>query len=360
MDYRPDPPLDPSFRGTFEMTLRLILGTQDILKLMGAGTTCVIGSAALRLHANAPLNPKSDIDSVVVLNGSLSLEFCVANIVSKLYSLIGNSNKKASSVGLTRPAIEIQAHHSEKGTCDRIADIFNDQVLDFPIGKEKPINGWTPSGPVLASTYYKLQTDLKDSNKIYPYRISVIGERDGRWLIKVQDARILGYDERSYPVYRDYYDINVYKPDIPVTERLTTYMDTFPPQIISVGRANLDVASKEMLICQQIDLFYNSDIARIAPRVYSEEAKDLLLKTWKSIDYEQQMTILSLFMRPQNTTTSGKPVVELFMRMIMRQEEEASYVKGGSVNRHKKSVRKLAKKLDRKQTRHRRTLRRRT
>ena len=154
MDYRPDPPLDPSFRGTFEMTLRLILGTQDILKLMGAGTTCVIGSAALRLHANAPLNPKSDIDSVVVLNGSLSLEFCVANIVSKLYSLIGNSNKKASSVGLTRPAIEIQAHHSEKGTCDRIADIFNDQVLDFPIGKEKPINGWTPSGPVLASTYY--------------------------------------------------------------------------------------------------------------------------------------------------------------------------------------------------------------
>ncbi len=67
------------------------------------GFTCIVGSAALRLHDGLPLNPDSDIDCVFLLNGSASLEESVTRLLVVLYGTLGNSGVSMINSGVGAP-----------------------------------------------------------------------------------------------------------------------------------------------------------------------------------------------------------------------------------------------------------------
>ena len=114
------------------------------------------------------------------------------------------------------------------------------------------------------------------NQSLYPYRILVLWEPDGRWLIKVQTAASIGqttlYDSRTVLLYKDLYDINVYARRKDISIRLGGYMATFP----SVEKHGILVANLDMLLCQQIDLFRNKGRAGI------ERNAEVLRVLWTS------------------------------------------------------------------------------
>ena len=250
-----------------------VFGTQHLVG--DIGFTCIVGSAALRLHGGLPLNPDSDIDCVFLLNGAASLEESVTRLLVMLYGTLGNSgmsmknSRENASILTVTPVIEISvrktADESVVAQANRITGLFNDRVPSFAIESVPPRD--------LAPHTWR--TSLMNQS-LYPYRILVLWEPDGRWLIKVQTAASIGqttlYDSRTVLLYKDLYDINVYARRKDISIRLADYMATFPP----VEKHGILVANLDMLLCQQIDLFRNKGRAGI------ERNAEVLRVLWTS------------------------------------------------------------------------------
>ena len=282
-----------------------VFGTQYLVG--DIGFTCIVGSAALRLHGNQPLNPDSDIDCVFLLNGKASLEESVTRLLVMLYGTLGNSgmsmknSRENASILTVTPVIEISvrktADESVVATANRITGLFNANVPSFKITQ-------TPPQDLAPHTW---STSLMNQS-LYPYRILVLWEADGRWLIKVQTAASIGqttlYDGRTVLLYKDLYDINVYDRYKDISIRLADYMATFPP----VEKHGILVANLDMLLCQQIDLFRNMGRAGI------ERNAEVLRVLWASS--RKQGIVRRMFGRRTNTNSSGVNIVDKFVTAI--------------------------------------------
>ena len=281
-----------------------VFGTQHLVG--DIGFTCIVGSAALRLHGGLPLNPDSDIDCVFLLNGAAPLEESVTRLLVMLYGTLGNSgmSMKNSGVGaplLVTPVIEISvrktAGESVVAQASQIARLFNSHVPSFAIES-------VPPRDLAPHTW---STSLMNQS-LYPYRILVLWEADGRWLIKVQTAASIGqttlYDGRTVLLYKDLYDINVYDRYKDISIRLADYMSTFLP----VQKQGILVANLDMLLCQQIDLFRNMGRAGI------ERNMEVLRVMWNSSD--EKGNVRRMFRRRTNTNSGGVNIVDKFLTAI--------------------------------------------
>lgn len=271
------------------------------------GFTCIVGSAALRLHGGLPLNPDSDIDSVFLLNGSASLEESVTRLLVMLYGTLGNSGVSMINSGVgaplltVTPVIEISvrktAHESVVAQANQIAKLFNNRVPSFAI-ESVPPHELEP---------HTWKTSLMNQS-LYPYRILVLWNPDGRWLIKVQTAASIGqttlYDDRTVLLYKDMYDINVYDRYKDISIRLGKYMAAFPP----VQKHGIFVANLDMLLCQQIDLFQSKRSDGIKRNM------EVLRVMWNESRYKG--VIRELFQREHNTNSDGVNIVDKFLVAI--------------------------------------------
>jgi len=278
------------------------------------GFTCIVGSAAIRLHRGLPLNPDSDIDCVFLLNGTASLGESVTNLLVMLYGTLGNSGMSMINSGMSMinsregaplltvtPVIEISvrktAHESVVAQANQIASLFNSRVPSFAI----------ESVPPRDPEPHTWKTSLMNQS-LYPYRILVLWNPDGRWLIKVQSADSIGqttlFDGRTVLLYKDLYDINVYAMDNDISRRLGSYMAAFP----SVPIHGIYVANLDMLLCQQIDLFQSKRSAGIKRNV------EVLRVMW-NLSHKQDV-IRSLFQRKHNTNSDGVNIVDKFLVAI--------------------------------------------
>jgi hypothetical protein len=282
-----------------------VFGTQYLVG--DIGFTCIVGSAALRLHGGLPLNPDSDIDSVFLLNGEALLDESVTKLLVMLYETLGNSgmsmiNSREGAPLLTvTPVIEISvrktAHESVVAQANQIASLFNSRVPSFAI----------ESVPPRDPEPHTWKTSLMNQS-LYPYRILVLWNPDGRWLIKVQSAASIGQttlnDRRTVLLYKDLYDINVYDRYKEISIRLGSYMAAFPPVPIH----GIYVANLDMLLCQQIDLFQSKGYAGI------ERNMEVLRVMWNESRYKG--VIRRLFQRKHNTNSDEVNIVDKFLVAI--------------------------------------------
>lgn len=297
--------IDPLWMNIDPRIRNAVIGTQHLVG--DIGFTCIVGSAALRLHGGLPLNPDSDIDCVFLLNGAASLEESVTRLLVMLYGTLGNSgmsmknSRENASILTVTPVIEISvrktADESVVAQANRITGLFNANVPSFKITQ-------TPPQDLAPHTW---STSLMNQS-LYPYRILVLWEADGRWLIKVQTAASIGqttlYDGRTVLLYKDLYDINVYDMYKDISIRLADYMATFPP----VEKQGILVANLDMLLCQQIDLFRNMGRAGIERNV------EVLRVLWTSS--RKQGIVRRMFGRRTNTNSSGVNIVDKFVTAI--------------------------------------------
>jgi hypothetical protein len=254
------------------------------------------------------LNPDSDIDSVFLLNGEALLEESVTKLLVMLYGTLGNSgmsmiNSREGAPLLTvTPVIEISvrktAHESVVAQANQIASLFNSRVPSFAI----------ESVPPRDPEPHTWKTSLMNQS-LYPYRILVLWNPDGRWLIKVQSAASIGqttlFDGRTVLLYKDLYDINVYAMGKDISRRLGSYMAAFPPVPIH----GIYVANLDMLLCQQIDLFQSKGFDGIKRNV------EVLRVMWT--ESLEQKVIRSLFKREHNTNSISKVnIVDKFLVAI--------------------------------------------
>jgi hypothetical protein len=299
------------------------------------GFTCIVGSAALRLHGGLPLNPDSDIDSVFLLNGEASLEESVTNLLVMLYGTLGNSgmsmiNSREGAPLLTvTPVIEISvrktAHESVVAQANQIASLFNRRVPSFAI----------ESVPPRDPEPHTWKTSLMNQS-LYPYRILVLWNPDGRWLIKVQSAASIGqttlFDGRTVLLYKDLYDINVYDMGKDISRRLGSYMAAFPPVPIH----GIYVANLDMLLCQQIDLFQSKRSDGIKRNM------EVLRVMWNESRYKG--VIRELFQREHNTNSDEVNIVDKFLVAIGATSATASAKSGG---KRRTKTRRVTKKKKR-------------
>jgi hypothetical protein len=304
------------------MTNFLLFIIDNLNKLFNDyGLFYVFGSAAIKINNKIKLNLESDIDTMLLSNGKAPLNYIIAAIIGRLFVLIDEINRKDSSYfpqpkTTIIPIIEISLRESQPTHipfCNSIATILND--FGFII-KQQAIT----SGPI------KWQSTPLN---ISPFRIHVIYENDGRYLVKLVGAApigelILGTASGPIPVpiYKEYLDINVY--DNTLSTRQAKYAATFSPSIVEIYHFDIPTASPGMILCQQIDLFHSRYLARergAMPREISADRKREVRALWDSLSPKEQEAVRGLFTRPVNTYTNvfngkEKTVIGEFLKDI--------------------------------------------
>jgi hypothetical protein len=271
-----------------------------------AGIFFVFGSTAIRLRRDIVLNPGSDIDCMLLLNGDFPLEFVIAHILTFIHSYYLEALKGLYKFAdLSKDIIEIDIRESAPEQIpigDNIMKFVNTdksyKITDYKKNRSPGVYRWT----------------AKSTNQYVPIKLKVIFEFDGRYLIKLLDTY----------TNRELLDINVYNRDLETTARQAKYASTFMPSILKVGPYEIPTASSGMILCQQIDLFHSRYLARkrgAMPREISATRKSEVRALWDSLSAEQQGAVRGLFTRPVNTYTNvfngkEKTVIGEFLKDI--------------------------------------------
>jgi hypothetical protein len=302
----------------------LLFAINNLFKLFNSyGLFYVFGSAAIKINNGIKLNTKSDIDTMLLSNGNAPFNYVIAAVIGRLFVIIDKINRRDTSYFPQpeipiRPIIEISLKESEPAQipfCNSIATILND--FGFSVAQQATI-----SGPI------KWQSTPLN---ISPFRIHVIYENDGRYLVKLVGAAPIGElilktsnGPIQVPIYKEYLDINVYDNALSITNRQIEYSKIFLRSIVKVSQFDIPTASPGMILCQQIDLFHSRYLARSRgskPREISADRKSEVRALWDSLSVDQKEAVRGLFARPVNTYTNvfngkEKTVIGEFLKDI--------------------------------------------
>ena len=281
--------------------------------LVKSGLFFVFGNTAFRLRNRSELTTDSDMDCMLLLNGDFDIDVVVTTIILQLINEI-NKSKKLSQVPPIPPFSQLETivEMSLKESAPEQIPVYD------LIAQLLKIKGIPMNPPEKVAGPLKWKSDLLN---ILPFRIHILYENDGRYLIKLVGAHPIGKLEIptasgliTVPRYKEYLDINVYRRDLPITERQAEYMRAFNASFLKIGPYDIPVECLGMFLCQQVDLFrsiYNTKVENLrrekrgqAPlpvRDISADRKASLRFLWNSLSLDQQERLKDLFSRPVNT-----------------------------------------------------------